>query len=78
MPTRWVVRGLGEIVDDIDGCSFSEMVMVARQHGIEASWKSNRDEVVGILKDAGLIWQEETPKEVLRKNEEIRKHYRGG
>jgi len=77
MPTRWVIRGLSGVVDDIDGCSFSEMVMIAKQQNIEASWKSNRIEMIDILKKAGVIWEESTPKEVLKKDEEIRRHYLG-
>lgn len=78
MPTRWVIRGFSGLVDDIDGCAFTEMQLVGHREGIKIPNTSNREEAIEVLKEAGLIWEEETPEEVLRKNEEIRKHFLGG
>ena len=76
MPTRWVIKGLTGI-DDIDGCALTEMHLVAHREGIVYSVSDNRDVMVAKLKEVGLIWEEETPEEVLRKNEEIRAHFSG-
>lgn len=76
MPTRWVIRGLSGIVDTIDGCSCTEMAMLAKGQGIDV-WKCNRKKAIKLLKKAGLIWEEKTSLEVMAKEEEIRRHYLG-
>lgn len=76
MPTRWVIQGIGG-VDDIAGCAVTEMHLLAHREGIPYSRSEDRDVMIAKLKKAGLIWEEETPEEVLRKNEEIRKHFSG-
>lgn len=77
MPTRRVIKGLVG-VDDIDGCAFTEMQLVGKREGIDIPRTSSREAVIEVLSKAGLIWEEETPEDVLKKNEEIRKHYLGG
>ena len=77
MPTRWVIRGLIG-TDDIEGCAFTEMLIVAHREGIKIPPTFTRDSAIDVLKQAGLIWEEETPEEVLKKDEEIRKHFTGG
>lgn len=76
MPTRWVIRGLSEMVDTIDGCALTEMQILGSRQGIDL-WKCHRREAIKRLEKAGFIWEEETPQEVLDRIEEVRRHYRG-